>query len=319
MTDTFPLEKEILFQLQTKAALDIPVAMFRVYVVIFLVAGCLHLGQADEEVTAEGVSVKIQGQSGGMTIGRTENPDQDKNAVKIKFDAIQERDSSGNIVGASGNNKHSYNNFAQLAFEISSLQDTDYENLTAKRINFTASIPAVSATLRVQTYIFTESGNITVDGETTEVEKGTVKFNIILDGWKFCTGSNCMKGGTEEFGAYVDLTISIKGKGTPSRKTGNNKRTDGEEYDLGGEASVALSKKITKDNGAPENMPGNYPAFETQGSKQLFVFRFPKFDSRVVYDPTVYAGSADATSGTAAIYSGLSLFLLIFVAMFFNM
>lgn len=293
--------------------------MFRLCVVIFWAVGCLHLGQADEEVTAEGVSVKLQGQSGGMTIGRTENPDQDKNAVKIKFDAIQERDSSGKIVGTSSNTKHSFNNFAQLSFEISSLQDTEYENLTAKRINFNASIPSVSATLLVQTYIFTEAGNITVDGEITEVKKGTVKFNIILDGWTFCTGSTCSKGGTEEVGAYVDLTISIKGKGTPSRKTGNNKRTDGEEYDLGGEASVALSKKITKDNGLPENMPGNYPAFETQGSKQLFVFRFPKFENRVVYDPTVYAGSADATSSASTIYSGFSLLLLIFAGIFFNM
>lgn len=291
--------------------------MFRVCVVIFWAVGCLHLGQADEEVTAEGVSVKIQGQSGGMTIGRTENPDQDKNAVKIKFDAIQEKDLGGNIVGTSGNTKHSFNNFAQLPFEISSLQDTKYQNLTAKRINFTASIQSVS-TLRVQTYIFTEAGNITVDGEITKVEKGTVKFNIILDGWTFCTASTCSKGGTEEVGAYVDLTISIKGKGMPSRKTGNNKRTDGEEYDLGGEASVALSRKITKDNGEPEDMPGNYPAFETQGSKQLFVFRFPNFNNRVVYDPTVYAGSADATSGTATIYSGFSLLLLVFVGIFFN-
>lgn len=293
--------------------------MLRVCVVIFWAVGCLHLSQADEEVTAEGVSVKIQGQSGGMTIGRTENPDQDKNAVKIKFDAIQERDSSGNTVGTSGSDKHSFNNFAQLPFEISSLQDTTYENLTAKRINFTASITSVSATLRVQTYIFTEDGNITIGGEITKVEKGTVKFNIILDGWTFCTESTCNKGGSGEVGAFVDLTISIKGKGTPSRKTGNNKRTDGEEYDLGGEASVALSKKIIKDNGDPENMPGNYPAFETQGNKQLFVFRFPTFLNRVVYDPTVYAGSADATSGAATIYSGFSLLLLIFVGIFFNM
>lgn len=66
-------------------------------------------------------------------------------------------------------------------------------------------------------------------------------------------------------------------------------------------------------------MPGNYPAFETQGNKQLFVFRFPTFLNRVVYDPTVYAGSADATSGAATIYSGFSLLLLIFAGIFFNM
>ena len=218
--------------------------MLEIYVVILALASSPLLSLGDEEVTSEGVSVKIQGQSGGMTIGRTANPDLDNNAVKIKFDAIQEKDENGEVVGTSGNQKHSFNNFAQLPFEISNLEDTKYENLTAKRIIFTASISSVSSNLSVQTYIFSESGNITVDGESTQVDKGTVKFNIVLDGWTFCEVGTCRKGQTDEIGKYVDLTISIKGKGTPSRKTGNNKRTSGEEYDLGGEASVALSRKV---------------------------------------------------------------------------
>ena len=218
--------------------------MLEIYVVILALASCPLLSLGDEEVTSEGVSVKIQGQSGGMTIGRTANPDLDNNAVKIKFDAIQEKSENGTIVGTSGNQKHSFNNFAKLPFTISNLEDTKYENLTAKRINFTANIASVSSNLNVQTYIFSESGNITVDGESTQVDKGTVKFNIVLDGWTFCEVGTCRKGQTDEIGKYVDLTIYIKGKGTPSRKTGNNKRTDGEEYDLGGEASIALSRKV---------------------------------------------------------------------------
>ncbi|XP_061163394.1 skeletal aspartic acid-rich protein 1-like [Saccostrea echinata] len=284
------------------------------FLILLSASAFYHTHAADTEVSAEGVFVKIQGQSGGMTIGKAKNPDQDNNAVKIKFDAIQEKDSSGNIVGASGNAKHSFNNFAQLDFVFSSLRDTEYENLTAKAINFTASISSVNAKMRVETFLFTESGNITVDGESTMVEKGSVKFNIKLEDWTFCDNSgNCKKGQATEIGEYVDLTISIKGKSTPSRKTGNNKRTDGEEYALGGDASVALSKKISKDGGSPENMPGNYPAFETQGSKQLFVFRFPKFTNNVLYDPIIYSGVADTSSGAAYISLG---FPLLFMALF---
>lgn len=66
-----------------------PHIMLEIYVVILALASSPLLSLGDEEVTSEGVSVKIQGQSGGMTIGRTANPDQDNNAVKIKFDAIQ--------------------------------------------------------------------------------------------------------------------------------------------------------------------------------------------------------------------------------------
>ncbi|XP_062566809.1 skeletal aspartic acid-rich protein 1-like [Saccostrea cucullata] len=281
---------------------------------LILLSVFYHTHAADPEVSAEGVFVKIQGQSGGMTIGKTKNPDQDNNAVKIKFDAIQEKDSSGNVVGTSGNAKHSFNNFAQLDFTFSSLRDSEYENLTAKAINFTASISSVNAKMRVETFLFTEAGNITIDGESTVIEKGSVKFNIQLEGWTFCDNSgNCKKGEANEIGEYVDLTISIKGKSTPSRKTGNNKRTDGEEYALGGDASVALSKKISKDGGSPENMPGNYPAFETQGSKQLFVFRFPKFTNNVMYDPIIYSGVADTSSKAAYISSG---FTPLFAALF---
>jgi hypothetical protein len=213
---------------------------------IFLLVSVFDLIQAtDTTVSAEGVFLKIQGQSGGMIIGRAQNPDQDNNAVKIKFDAIQEMNSEGDVIGTSGNAKHSFNNFAQLDFTFSSLVDTVYENLTAKTISFKAPISSVNANLTVQSFIITQAGNITIDGESTMVEKGTVKFNIHIDGWGFCDASgNCRKGNKDEIGEYVDMTISIKGKGTPSRKTGNNKHTDGEEFDLGGDASVALSKKV---------------------------------------------------------------------------
>ena len=63
-------------------------------------------------------------------------------------------------------------------------------------------------------------------------------------------------------------------------------------------------------------MPDSYPKFETEGTKQLFVFRFPKFNNKVVYDPTVYPGNADAVSGATPIYSAFSLLLTIILAGF---
>ncbi|XP_048760254.2 acidic skeletal organic matrix protein-like [Ostrea edulis] len=287
---------------------------------VFLSVSAFNFTQGqtnDTTISAEKVYLKIQGQSGGMVIGRVQNPDQDNNAVKIKFDAIQEVNSAGVAVGASGRSKHSFNNFAQLDFTFSSLEDTTYKNLTAKTVSFKASISSVNANLTVQTFIITEAGNITIDGESTVVEKGTVKFNINIEGWGFCDASgNCRKGNQDEIGEYIDLTISIKGKGTPSKKAGNNKRSEGEEFDLGGDASVALSKKISMDGGSYEDMPGNYPTFRTQGSKQLFVFRFPKFNNSVLYDPIIYTGIADSSSGAAAIQFGFSLLLVVIMGVF---
>lgn len=120
-----------------------------------------------------------------------------------------------------------------------------YENLMVKWINFIVFIVSVFVILRVQIYIFIEVGNIIVGGEIIKVEKGIVKFNIILDGWIFCIMSICNKGGLGEVGVFVDFIILIKGKGMLSCKIGNNKCMDGEEYDFGGEVFVVLFKKVS--------------------------------------------------------------------------
>lgn len=43
--------------------------------------------------------------------------------------------------------------------------------------------------LKLTVYIFQEDGNITVDGETTVVTAGTVKFNLEVQKYTFCNVS----------------------------------------------------------------------------------------------------------------------------------
>lgn len=199
----------------------------------------------ESTLSAAQITTKILGRSGKMTIGRGSNPDTDADKVQVTFDEVKEIDSSGNPVGASGAMKHSFNTFASLDFTFSALEDTSFAGITAKRLNFTANIESVNATLTVPVYIFTNGGVISIDGEKSTVTAGTIKFNIQIEGWQFCgnSGVTCKQGSKDEVGDAIEFVITIKGKGTQQRKT-TDKRTDGEEFELGGDSSVLLSRKV---------------------------------------------------------------------------
>ena len=193
-------------------------------------------------------TAKILGRSGKMTIGRGANPDIDADRIQVTFDEIKEIDSSGTAVGISGATKHTFNTFASLDFNFSSIRDDTFGGLSAKRIDFSASIGSVSALLAVNVYIFKEKGEINVDGEKSSVQIGSVKFNIQLVGWDFCgnPGITCNKEGKNEIGDGIEFVISVQGKGSAQKRPDNdqNKRTDGDEYQMGGNAALILSKKV---------------------------------------------------------------------------
>ncbi|XP_061196981.1 uncharacterized protein LOC133205231 isoform X2 [Saccostrea echinata] len=253
------------------------------------------------ELSQEGVYVRVLGQSGKILMGRTRNPAEDPNGLKVTFDAIQETDKSGNAIGTSGRVKHSFNTFASQKFTVSNITEDQYQNLTARRLDFNASLASVGATLTVQIYLFSEEGNITQGDEVTQVSKGTLKFNIIIQNWSFCgtNGEECKKGQTTYDGEFIDFTISIKGKKSASKKDGRKKRTNAQEFDLGGEASVVLSGKARYDDSSNyDNLPEGFPKTITKGSSQFFVFRFKKFNSSVFYDPQLNLEGNDTSEGS---------------------
>lgn len=105
-------------------------------------------------------------------------------------------------------------------------------NLSSKRVDFSAKFPSTGGRLVVQVFVFTQAGEISIDGEKTAVTAGTVKFNILVESWGFCgyNGVTCTKGNVEQQGEAIDFTISVKGKGDRQVRT-RGKRTDGEEFD----------------------------------------------------------------------------------------
>ncbi|XP_065065747.1 skeletal aspartic acid-rich protein 2-like isoform X2 [Rhopilema esculentum] len=249
---------------------------------------------ADKNLEDGDLKVNIRGQSGKITFSRKGN------SLTVNFDYIKELDKDGNEVGTSGSKKHSINSFAKESFTFKTAGlKTEYQNISVKHTQFEATISGPGAKLIVDIFIFKGSGNIkTSKNETLEVKKGTAKFNIKLESWTFCGGSggdSCSKGGAQEIGNQIELGIEIKGKKKPLKKgKGKGKGRKVETFDLG-DGDCTLSGAVEVD-GTWKEMVASYPKVETKGAKTLFMFRFPKFSSKVIYDPTVELSAAGGSS-----------------------
>lgn len=259
----------------------------------------------------------VRGRSGKIALGSRKGR---KQKVVVNFDSMVERDASGNAIGTRGKSqtaKHSFNSFASKDFTFTPLTETSLQGVTAKTFNFSASLIEDTATLNVQAFLFTQNGTLSINGEEVEVRRGMLKFNTVVENWPFCTaggtGQAACNGG--EVGAFLDFGIIISSKSKPSRrnatagarpqakckKPGKKHLTCRvqQQFSLGDGADMGLSTQLEKD-GVVETMATGFPKVEQQGSKNLVFFRFPRFNNKVMYDPTVDLGIADESDDNAA-------------------
>lgn len=246
--------------------------------------------------TIAGVSVKIQGQSGKMTLSN--DGDTSGKSVTVMMDNLYELDASGSQIGNTGPNagKHSRNTFASVDFTIDAKPTrTKVSGKDADRIDFKTTLLG-SSQLTVSTYVFLQAGEIKpTANETWTIGAGSAKFNIAISSWPFCAGENtqpCSK----KTGEFLELGIQIKGSSaTATAAAGSDKK-----FTLGSGLTVDLSNKVQID-GTWVAMPAGYPKVETQGSKQLFIFRFPKFSTSLAYDPIIDGlGSSSGSGGSTS-------------------
>lgn len=234
--------------------------------------------------------LKVMGQSGKFMF--YDSSESESSGITVTMDALKEVDSQGNEVGKSGSVKHSINSFASQSFTIEAKESgVDIGTATADRVNFTSSVGSNTETvgqLMVETYLMTENGTVGTDTESWDVDVGDLKWNIAFPEWKFC--DPCGSGNKAETGAFLDLTITISGKGSSASK-GSGK------VEIGGGAVLNLAQSVTIDE-ASVAMPSGYPKVEAQGSKTMITFRFPKFKTSALYDPTITGASGAAAAAT---------------------
>lgn len=255
------------------------------------------LVMADTEMSGDGATADVLGQSGKIVLTYEDQ------STQITISSITEVDSSGNTVGNTGPaaGKHSFNSFATQDFTFSDVQEKTFQGLETSYVNFTCSLVDNVANLTVDLYLFLENGNTTIDSRNYTVSPGSFKFSYYLSNWPFCTigGSDenntlCIKGNSEQEGAFLDFEIILKAVGNAQDVSDNN-GTSIVTYD--DESNVVLPNKYQVD-GEWFTMPDGYPLTENQGSQQIVTFRFARFSGTVDYDPFVNWGSDSANSNS---------------------
>lgn len=243
------------------------------------------------------IKVNVQGQSGKFTVYPESKGVQ--SGIQIEMDALREVDTNGGAVGTQGSDKHSIQTFASQTFTISPMVMVQLDGgVSAAQVSFQSTVSTVGK-IGVDTYVMAGSGTVGPQGETWAVRPGDLKWNVRIWDWQFCDGSGAGACRANDVGDYIELDVSVKGLASAS-KTGNK------TIDLGGQATLELSNQVFVDNSTWSTMPSGYPAVHVQGGTTTITFRFPKFNSSILYDPVIGtsalidAGAGSGGSSTTA-------------------
>lgn len=109
-----------------------------------------------------------------------------------------------------------------------------------------------------------------------------IKFNLNMFNWTFCGSESNPCGNGNESSRYIDVAAEITGSASIPEEDDSN----GLVFNLGGDVPLILSNQIEVD-GVTDAMPVGFPRVETSEQGTVFVFRFPRFESTVEYDPIV--------------------------------
>lgn len=209
-------------------------------------------------------TVKVLGQSGKIRLDHVGEP------ITIDFDYLSEVDASGQIVGQTGGDKHSVTSFATQSFTFTPVVEEPYLGVPAKKFTFESPIHSIGK-INIVALLFQENATIDTGAEQWTVSRGDMKFNIELSDWTFC---NPCADGTA---AFVEVGIEMKSSKEPATENGVS------SVDVGG-GLVQLASQADVD-GVKTNLPAGFPQIVAEGSKTLFIFRFPKFNNLLSYDP----------------------------------
>jgi hypothetical protein len=191
-------------------------------------------------------------------------------------------------------NSTTTNVFSNTKNDTASIMTKDTLVTTAQGVNISFSTNLdTGSEIDVYTYFVSKEGEVGTVTEKWAVRPGDMKFNIGLKNWVWC--DPCPDG----TGQFVELDIEIKGeksKPQPKAKKTDKTKPDAKEpkkdkglektWDLGSGATLDLSDLVMVD-GNWTNMPEGYPKLVTKGDKQMYTFRFPKFNDYAFYDPIV--------------------------------
>ena len=237
-----------------------------------------------------GSEMCIRDRSGKMTLSNGPNE------ITVAMDYIQELDAAGAVVGNKGPNegKHSRSTFANTEFTFEGGYVSNEYIVPSHAVDFKTVLVGGSQ-LTVTTHIFEHDGVITpTANESWTVGGGTVKFSIFVESWPFCSGESGQGNGATaqqtacagDVGEFLEFGMEIKGSSDAALPAGRKRYTLATNPATGANITLDLSDEVNI-NGVWVTMPEGYPKVVMRGAKQLYAFRFPRFNGSALYDPVV--------------------------------
>lgn len=248
----------------------------------------LLLGTASAfNFSGHSTSIDVLGQSGKVTIKRGFN------VITMQMDKLYEV-ANNEYIGTTGQNKHSVTAFANQDFEFTPLQTVTYKNVSVDEFYFYSTIYNIGI-LDVRTMLVNNQSSLGTSTEKWAVEPGDIKWNIELRNWEFLPEADS-----------IELHIEIKG----NKPVGN---TTSKDIDIGG-ATLQLSNRVVIDD-VEQDMPQGFPKVIQKGSKDFYIFRFPRFTNKAIYDPVLQFATVSSGSKHIPAFLGM-LFITLLLCLY---
>ncbi|KAI0225747.1 hypothetical protein LSAT2_023489 [Lamellibrachia satsuma] len=201
-----------------------------------------------------------------------------------------------------------FSNFNHTKFNIGKKKRNERlshsRSLRALVKRFYANLGAEVGNMAVDMALPENDGEIDIDGEKQKLKKGDLKFNIELTEWNWCGDE-----GEDGAAAFLDVYIEVNSTHRPNMRRGRSASAPA-SFDLGDNTTMSFSGKFQKDGGNWTNVVDGYPKVD-DSDPSLVIVRFTRFNSSLLYDPTVSAEdeAVDGDSSGAVGHSVSAIFV----------
>lgn len=252
-----------------------------------------HLGQKTGGGKLD-VFTRFDTIGGKMKLSRSANIDDDEDAINLHVYNVKERDINGiDVESAFKHLLHKVVGMNNVRYNFETIDNYQLGTISTNMLNVTSTVFYGNVDIALTFYTILENG--IHDG--VPLNEGDTKFDISMTGWPFCLKNGVGINRCLSDGEYVDIELTVNGRAGAyaSATKVSGKVTD---LDLGGGINLNLIDDINVD-GTWTKMPDGFPKLVQTGADTRVVFRFPKFNQRVFYDPT-FQGQGDTKNPTTS-------------------
>jgi len=247
-------------------------------------------------ITTGGLQLKVDQGSGIISFGQRNS----RNLIQTFVSSIRELDAAGNPVGVDSLGAAGQHNTSALTsslFNTTGQFNVRLGTANAKAINSTTRLVDTSV-MRMTAMLFSNTGRFALGNETFNVNGLSMKFNIEIDNWPFCSasGDGARQCNGNDIGDSLEVEIQLDGFSEVLRSTDATN-----VFALGNTADVFLSRQVLVD-GDLIDMPDGFPRVDIRDGHSVIVLRIPAFAQNVVYDPVITLTSQDK-SGASTVFA----------------